>query len=133
VIYFGYGPSPGAGNISPRVAAATARNTPPTSVENSSPQETFALLENYPNPFNPTTTIRFSLLQREFVTLKVFDVLGREVATLMSEWKEAGAHSIIFDPALRENSSFDILPSGVYFYQLKMGNIIQTRKMVLVR
>ncbi len=83
------------------------------------------LEQNYPNPFNPTTTIRFSLPQREFVTLKVFDVLGREVITLVDRELSAGEHSVIFNA---EN-----LTSGVYFYQIKTPAFSQTRKAMEMR
>lgn len=85
----------------------------------------FSLHANYPNPFNPSTTIRFSLAQREQVTLKVFDVLGREVATLIDKKMPAGEHAVVFDA--KE------LTSGVYFYQLKTAGNAETRKLLLMR
>ncbi|GIW91303.1 MAG: hypothetical protein KatS3mg109_1735 [Pirellulaceae bacterium] len=85
----------------------------------------FVLHQNYPNPFNPTTTIRFSLPQREHVTLKVFDVLGREVARLLDQELEAGEHTVVFDAG--------DLPSGVYFYRMQAGAVVQLRKMEVVR
>lgn len=88
------------------------------------PKEIF-LGQNYPNPFNPSTTISFSLPQQSFVTLKVYNVLGEEVANLVSEERPAGSHKIEWNA--------DGLPSGVYYYQLSAGGIIQTRKMVLLR
>jgi hypothetical protein len=84
-----------------------------------------ALLQNYPNPFNPSTTIRFSLPQRSLVTLKVLDMLGREVATLVDGEMDAGEHSVVF------NTSG--LSSGVYFYRLKAGNFVEQKKMVFVK
>ncbi len=89
------------------------------------PNEKTILLGNYPNPFNPTTTIRFSLPRREHVTLKVFDVLGREVATLVNGEVSPGEHSVVFDAK--------DLPSGVYFAQLRAGNIVQRIKMILMK
>lgn len=91
------------------------------------------LFQNYPNPFNPSTTIRFSLLQRGHVTLKVFDVLGREVANLMNGELNPGEHSVVFDAKS--------LPTGVYFYRLVVSGtnpltspiFSQTRAMELVR
>lgn len=87
----------------------------------------FALLQNYPNPFNPETTISYQLPKTEQVTLKIYDVLGREVATLVNERQQAGKY----------NSKFSIqnsqLPSGIYFYRLSAGSFIQTKKMVLVK
>ena len=85
----------------------------------------FRLLQNYPNPFNPSTTIRFTLPGREMVSLKVYDILGREVATLLNGELPAGDHRVQFEG---QN-----LPSGVYFYRLRAGNFVKTRKMLLVR
>ncbi|MDZ7293028.1 MAG: T9SS type A sorting domain-containing protein [candidate division KSB1 bacterium] len=82
------------------------------------------LEQNYPNPFNPATTIRFSLPQRSHVVLKVFDVHGREVATLVDGNLVAGNHVVTFVPHR--------LPSGRYFYSLTAGKFKQTRKAVLV-
>lgn len=87
--------------------------------------EEIVLHTNYPNPFNPTTTIRFSLPHREYVTLKVFDVLGREVATLMSEEVNAGEHSVVFNATK--------LPSGVYFYRLTTSTFSQTKRIEVVK
>jgi len=70
----------------------------------------FQLYQNYPNPFNPATTIRFFLPRREQVTLKVFDALGKEVATLVADEFVAGEHSIVFDATA--------LAGGIYFYRL---------------
>jgi hypothetical protein len=91
---------------------------------------TFSLQQNYPNPFNPSTTIRFSLPQREFVTLEVFDVLGRRVALLVNEWKDAGNHSITFDT---RHSTFDIVSSGVYYYRIAAGNVVAMKKMIVTK
>jgi len=86
----------------------------------------FALLQNYPNPFNPSTKISYSLLNSDFVTLKVHDVLGREVQTLVSEFQKSDTYSIYFDAT-------EFL-SGIYFYRLHVGNkFIKTRKMLLMR
>jgi len=85
----------------------------------------FNLEQNYPNPFNPSTTISFSIPTSEFVTLKVFDVLGNEVATLVNEYRRAGSHNIEFDASK--------LSSGIYFYKLQTGSFIETKKMILLR
>lgn len=85
----------------------------------------YALFENYPNPFNPSTTIKYQLPQDGFVSLKVFDALGREVKTLANEFKAKGYYTINFDCSG--------LSSGIYFYQLKSGNFISTKKMVLTK
>jgi hypothetical protein len=88
------------------------------------PHET-ALYQNYPNPFNPSTMVHFSLRQREHVTLKVFDVNGREVATLVDGNLAAGNHAVTFAPRATT--------SGLYFYKITAGKFSQTRKAVLVK
>jgi len=84
-----------------------------------------ALFQNYPNPFNPTTKIKYAISSRQYASLKVYDVLGREVATLVNEEKPSGNYEVEFDGSN--------LPSGVYFYRIKAGRYIKTRKMVLLR
>jgi photosystem II stability/assembly factor-like uncharacterized protein len=86
---------------------------------------TLALEQNYPNPFNPSTTIVFHLPERSFVSLKVFDVLGREVATLVSQELHAGDYPVTWKAAA--------FPSGVYFYQMRAGSFAETKKLVLLR
>lgn len=88
---------------------------------------TFELNQNYPNPFNPTTVISYQLPVRRHVQIRVFDLLGREVATLVNEEKEAGTHQSTF------NTQHTSLSSGIYFYQLKAGALVLTKKMVLLR
>ena len=85
----------------------------------------FALLQNYPNPFNPSTMIRFQIAATSHVTLKVFDILGREVARLVDENREQGIYSVRFDAAR--------LAGGVYYYTLNAGSYTQTRSMMLVK
>ncbi len=87
----------------------------------------FSLSQNYPNPFNPSTTITFQLSKSEYVSLKVFDVLGREVETLVNEEKSVGEHSVQF------NGSH--LASGMYLYQINIGHgqFVQTKKMMLMK
>ncbi|MCX6149168.1 MAG: Ig-like domain-containing protein [Ignavibacteriales bacterium] len=85
----------------------------------------FLLKQNYPNPFNPTTIIRYQLPENSFITLKIFDVLGREVSTLVEGNKQAGSYSISFEA----NS----LPSGIYIYQLKAEKFSDSKKMLLIR
>ncbi|MGB5849989.1 MAG: T9SS type A sorting domain-containing protein, partial [Ignavibacteriaceae bacterium] len=87
--------------------------------------QTYALDQNYPNPFNPTTTITYAVPQNSFISLRVFDVLGNEVQTLVNETKSAGTYSVSFDAAS--------VPSGVYFYTLEAGNFVSTKKMVLIK
>jgi hypothetical protein len=83
------------------------------------------LNQNYPNPFNPSTNIEFRVSKSEFVTLKVFDVLGQEVATLMNGVLQPGIYQATFDASH--------LASGVYLYQLRAGEFIQTQRMVLAK
>jgi glucose/arabinose dehydrogenase len=89
----------------------------------------YTLNQNYPNPFNPATSIRFSIADFGFVTLKVYDVLGNELATLVNEQKPAGNYRVTFDAL----SAAGGLPSGIYFYTLKTGNYSSTKKMILLR
>jgi hypothetical protein len=89
----------------------------------------FSLLQNYPNPFNPTTTIRFTISDLRFTILKVYDVLGNEIATLVNEEKSAGEYEVEFSTGL----IYQTLPSGIYFYQLKAGNFVETKKMILLK
>lgn len=85
----------------------------------------FHLEQNYPNPFNPSTNIQYAVRSSQFITLKIYDLLGREVATLVNEEKPAGTYEINFDAAG--------LSSGVYFYQLKAAEYIETKKFVLLK
>jgi Secretion system C-terminal sorting domain len=85
----------------------------------------FALYQNYPNPFNPTTTIKYSLPQESVVSIKVFDVLGSEVETLVSEKQETGIYEIEFNA-----SSF---ASGMYIYRMQAGSFIQIKKMMILK
>jgi len=102
---------------------------PTTGIENGSNSDLaiqkFSLFQNYPNPFNPSTKISFKIPQTGFTSLKVYDVLGNEVATLVNEKKPAGSYEVEFKS--------DGLPSGIYFYQLKTGNFIATKKMILLK
>ena len=85
----------------------------------------FNLSQNYPNPFNPSTTIKYSIPNAGNISLKVYDVLGKEIATLVNEEKSSGNYEVEFNASN--------LTSGIYFYQLKAGNFIETKKMILLR
>jgi hypothetical protein len=87
--------------------------------------DTYGLSQNYPNPFNPRTNIEFQIPDHRFVTLAVFDMLGRQVRMLVSEYRNAGIHVINFDA--------DNLPSGVYFYKLTAGSYAETRKLLFIK
>ncbi|MBI5474915.1 MAG: alpha/beta hydrolase fold domain-containing protein [Ignavibacteriae bacterium] len=92
----------------------------------------FFLRQNYPNPFNPTTTISYSLGDRSLVSLKVYDVLGREVATLVDEIQDSGFKSVRFDARLPDGQASG-LASGVYIYRLQAGDFLKTNRMLLVK
>jgi probable HAF family extracellular repeat protein len=115
-------------------------NLNPTSVEqiNSDIPSGYALSNNYPNPFNPTTTINFSIPEMEFVSLKVYNSLGEEVAELINETKPAGNYSVSFDPVLHSGAgkSFRLvrnLSSGVYFYKITAGKFSESKKMIYLK
>ncbi|MGD9486968.1 MAG: T9SS type A sorting domain-containing protein [Calditrichaceae bacterium] len=103
------------------------RVTDPTSVTEPEPSiiHSYNLMQNYPNPFNPATAIRFELSAAGTVSLKVYDLLGKEVRTLVNGWIASGAHEVLFDGSN--------LASGVYFYRLETKDYSQMRKMLLVR
>ncbi|QQS38299.1 MAG: T9SS type A sorting domain-containing protein [Ignavibacteriales bacterium] len=96
--------------------------------------EKFLLFQNYPNPFNPTTKIKYTVADayyasQAWVSLKVFDILGNEVTTIVNEYKPAGSYEVEFQSAVGSHQ----LSSGVYYYQLKVGNFIETKKMILLK
>lgn len=85
----------------------------------------FELEQNFPNPFNPSTRISYSVLNASFISLKVYDILGNEVATLVNEEKPAGDYQLNFDALT--------LTGGVYFYQLTSNSFVDTKKMILLK
>ena len=87
--------------------------------------DNYQLEQNYPNPFNPTTTIKFSISKSSYVTLKVYDILGNEITSLLNENKIAGNYTVEFNAGN--------LASGIYFYRLQAGSFTQTKKMILLR
>jgi hypothetical protein len=98
-------------------------------VENNIPTE-FSLEQNYPNPFNPTTTIRYQIPDKEFVTLKIYDILGNEVTALVNEEKPAGSYTVEFTSHSKDGKS---LSSGLYFYTISAGSFTSTKKMLLLK
>ena len=107
-------------------------NILPVEEEKNEIVDDFKLYQNYPNPFNPSTTIKFTISDLpagrqglRFTILKVYDVLGNEIVTLINGEKPAGSYEVAFDASS--------LPSGVYFYQLRAGSYIETKKMILLR
>ncbi|MDR3627476.1 MAG: T9SS type A sorting domain-containing protein [Ignavibacteriaceae bacterium] len=87
--------------------------------------KSFTLSQNYPNPFNPATVINYSVPKESHVTIKVFDILGREVASLVNEVKQSGSYSVKFDGSK--------LTSGIYLYKMQAGNFAVTKKLVLMK
>jgi len=81
--------------------------------------------QNFPNPFNPTTNINFSIPVTGYVTLTIYNTLGQKIATLVNGIREAGTHNISFDGSN--------LISGIYFYKLESGNFVQVQKMILLK
>lgn len=92
--------------------------------------ETFALSQNYPNPFNPETEIKYQLPVESYVVLKIFNLLGQEVRTLVEGKKGAGYYTALWDA--KDNSGNDVA-SGVYIYRMVVGDYIEIRKMILIR
>jgi hypothetical protein len=88
-------------------------------------QKKYELTQNYPNPFNPTTTISYRIPQHEFVTLKIYDLLGKEVAVLVNEVKNAGQYNVQWNASA--------LPSGTYFYKIQAGNFTEVKRMLLIK
>ena len=93
--------------------------------ENADQPITFYLHQNYPNPFNPITSIQYAVSSRQFVSLKVYDVLGNEFASLVDEEKSTGSYTVEFNVTG--------LTSGIYFYRLQAGSFVETKKMVLIK
>jgi polyhydroxybutyrate depolymerase len=90
----------------------------------------YALKQNYPNPFNPVTKIKYQIPELSFIMLKVYNVLGNEIVTLINEEKSPGTYEVEFNSHSGEARN---LPSGVYLYQLRAGSFVQTKKMILLR
>ena len=103
----------------------TLAGTPATSVqETNTLPESFALFQNYPNPFNPETHIRFNVAEPCRVVLKVYNLLGHEMATLVNEAYQVGTYNVTFNA--------DGLPSGIYLYKIQMGNFKAMKKMTIL-
>ena len=97
----------------------------PTSVREENVPEEFSLYQNYPNPFNPETKIKYTMPSSSIVTLKVYDVLGNEITTLVNKEKQPGIYEVEFNA-----SNFS---SGIYIYRLQTGSFIETKKMMLLK
>jgi hypothetical protein len=114
------------------VTLASSTVTTPTSVTfvaGGVTLQAFALSQNYPNPFNPSTMISYQLAVNSHVTLKVYNVLGQEVATLVNDRQEAGSYTVSFNTSKGTLS----LSSGVYFYRLNAGSFVSTKKLILMK
>jgi flagellar hook assembly protein FlgD len=90
----------------------------------------FTLHQNYPNPFNPVTTLRYDLPENGLVTITIYDMLGKQVKTLMDLTQDAGYKSVIWDAT---NDYGKPVSAGVYLYQIQAGEFVQTKKMVLLK
>lgn len=116
--------APGQGEVGTLVAESISKLITSSENENVTPDQ-FRLFDNYPNPFNPGTVIRYQLAVNSRVELKVFDMLGHEITVLVNELQTAGNHQVRFDATG--------LASGIYFYQIRTDNFVQTKKMLLVK
>ena len=97
---------------------------------NSSVPNDFRIQQNYPNPFNPTTSLRYDLPENGHVNIIIYDMLGREVKTLINQTQDAGYRSIIWDAT---NDYGKPVSAGIYLYQIQAGEYISTKKMVLLK
>src|SRR5207249_3043080 len=111
-------------NADPIPDSVFVQTAEPLATPGTEPSE-YTLEQNFPNPFNPATKISFNLPSGEFVTLKIYDALGREVATIVNEHRDAGSYQETFDAAR--------LASGLYTYRLRAGSFMQTRKMMIAK
>ncbi|MCX7876829.1 MAG: T9SS type A sorting domain-containing protein [Melioribacteraceae bacterium] len=111
--------------IQPMLNAIGFTSDPTNNLDEINIPSEFNLLQNYPNPFNPTTNIEFTVPRKTDVEIKVYDLLGREVAQLVNEEKNAGVHKIIFDAGK--------LSSGIYFYEMKAGNYSNRKKIIFIK
>lgn len=93
--------------------------------EPTNPVDNYILYHNYPNPFNPTTTIRYELPQDGVVTIKIYDILGQEVRTILNEFKQADRYEVNFNAVG--------LASGVYIYRMKINDFAESKKMIMLR
>ena len=108
-----------------KIYAFTPGDVSPVNEEVNTIVNNYLLYQNYPNPFNPSTTIKWQQPEAGIVTLKIYDVLGSEVTTLVNEEVISGNHETVFDASQ--------LSSGIYFYQIKVGSFVQTKKMILIK
>jgi hypothetical protein len=124
-LLYNVGPTSGSGDFIGIDAVQVLRIAPSDVHPDQTATVDFRLLQNYPNPFNPTTSITFTTPHSSLTSLRVFDMLGREVVTLLNRYVAAGTHSCVFDASL--------LSSGVYYYRLQSGTQSKTKSMLLLR
>jgi hypothetical protein len=123
--------NPQGGALKPLVCAIEIDFRPPARIDNDAnptievPPETVLLEQNYPNPFNPATTIRYSVPAASFVSIRIFDILGREVETLLSERREKGSYAVEWDATEH--------PSGVYFCVIEAGTFREAKKLIMLK
>ncbi|MDP4175537.1 MAG: T9SS type A sorting domain-containing protein, partial [Bacteroidota bacterium] len=108
-----------------KILSISSTSTTDVNANSNAAPKDYELAQNYPNPFNPSTSIKYSIPQNSMVSLKVYDILGKEVASLVNEQKSAGSYEVNFNA----NS----LSAGMYIYELKAGNFTQTKKMMLIK
>jgi len=123
--------APGEFHIFTSVQLPVPDTTVVTGINDSQPNEikNYALQQNYPNPFNPSTIINYQLPHSSFVSLKIYDILGREVETLVNKEQNAGKYTVSFNSNIRGFT----LPTGIYLYRLQAGNYVETKKMILMK
>jgi hypothetical protein len=106
------------------------KKAPPTSVEDEFLPVSHNLFQNYPNPFNPSTIISYSIPNVSFVSLKIYDILGREVKTLVNSEQNTGIYNIQWNG---DNNYGSKVSSGIYLYKIEAGNFMMTKKMILLK
>jgi hypothetical protein len=111
--------------VSSDVQKVFGNTVPVSNIKGTNLPLVFSLAQNFPNPFNPVTTIKYALPKDVKVVIKIYDILGREVRTLVNEFRKAGYYDVKFDM-----SSY---ASGVYFYRIEAGEFVVSKKMVLVK
>ena len=102
----------------------------PLSIDEASLPTEYAIHQNYPNPFNPITTLRYELPENGHVNIMIYDMLGKQVKTLINQTQDAGYRSIIWDAT---NDYGKPVSAGIYLYQIQAGEYISTKKMVLLK
>ncbi len=108
----------------------TIKGGEPGKTEEAIAQSKFSLSQNYPNPFNPQTTIEYSLAEGCHVMLKIYNIAGQLVKTLINEYQQAGSYTIIW---YGDNDAGEDVARGLYFYQLQAGDFVSTKKMVVLK